>query len=53
MTTYEGKHARLWIYDKEIKGMGSWKMTTIPWYLRWWYWLKTRRAYQGRKRGEI
>ena len=47
MTKYEGKHARLWIGDKEIIGCGSWKITTIPWYLRWWYWLKMRRIYRG------
>ncbi len=49
MSIYEGNYGRrLWLGDKEIGSINSWKMTTIPWYLRWWYWLKTRKAYWGR-----
>ncbi len=41
-----GKRVKIWIGDKEVIGHGSWKMTTIPWYLRWWYSFKIRRIYE-------
>ena len=33
---------------KEVKGSGSFAMTSVPWYLRWWYNWKIRRAYKHR-----
>lgn len=32
-----GNRVKIWVGDKEVIGNGSWKMTTIPWYLRLWY----------------
>ena len=43
-----GNKVRIWVGDKEVKGIGSWKISTIPWYLRWWYWLKMRRIHRGK-----
>ena len=40
---------KIWVGSQKIIGTGSWKMTTIPWYLRWWYSLKIRRIYKKRK----
>ena len=34
--------------DAFEKFMNENDMTTIPWYLRWWYWLKMRRIYRGK-----
>jgi len=47
---WHGNKVKMWIGDKEIIGTGSWKVDTIPWYLRWWYWLKVKRIYKGDKR---
>ena len=44
-----GNKVKMWIGDKEIIGTGSWKVDTIPWYLRWWYWLKVKRIYKRRR----
>ena len=43
-----GKNVKMLIGGKEIKGFGSWKINTIPWYLRWWYWLEMRRIYKNK-----
>jgi hypothetical protein len=39
---------------KEIKGSGPFSMTSVPWYLRWWYdWklYRCRKAFEQRWRG--
>ena len=45
----EPKRMQMTIKGQKIVGIGSWKMTTIPWYRRWWYWLKMRRIYGGNR----
>jgi len=47
MAKPDGK-CRMFIGDQEIKTTGTWKINTIPWYKRWWYWLKMKRIYKGR-----
>lgn len=44
MTTVKATNVKMFCGDQEIKGIGSWKVSTIPWYLKWWYWLKLRKA---------
>jgi len=46
MKKHKGKPVTLWVNGKEIIGIGSWELNTIPWYLRWWYWWKTRKIYR-------
>jgi len=48
MKNNKGKPVTLWINGKEIIGIGSWELNTIPWYLRWWYWWKMRKIYRER-----
>ena len=44
----ESSNMKIMIGDKEVIGTGSWKITSIPWCLRWWYWLKMKRIYKYR-----
>jgi len=48
--SWHGNKVKMWVGDKEIIGTGSWKVDTIPWYLRWWYWLKVKRIYKRREK---
>ena len=48
---HQGQDAnvKLTVGGEEIIGIGSWKFSTIPWYLKWWYWLKIRRVYRHKQ----
>ena len=35
---------KMFLGNREIVGTGSFKMTNIPWYLRWWYKIKLWRV---------
>lgn len=48
-----GRNARIVVGDQEVTCTGSWKINTIPWYLRWWYWLNVRRIYSARPKATL
>jgi len=44
---------KMFLGGQEITGSGSWKLSTVPWYLKPWYWFKMRRIYRTRNRRRV
>jgi hypothetical protein len=44
------QQVKMFIGDKEIKGIDTWKINTVPWYKRWYFKWKLNRAYREHRK---
>jgi len=42
------KQGKITICNKAVVNIKSWKLSTVPWCLRWWYWWRMKKIYRSK-----
>lgn len=50
---HKGKNVKMFLNGEEIKGVGLWKINTIPWYKRLYYKWMMHRIYKNKFKASL